>query len=112
MNRKKDIPSLLINGLFFYRLLMAFVAKYIIARLTILADIGTFMYGLPYDEYGLLPMLYQKFGLMMFLKKDVLGVAIISSIHFLCRFEILTFCVCSAIGYIGIRKFLIAARSD
>jgi len=111
LNRKKDIPTLLITGLFFYRILMAFVAKYIIARLTILADIGTFMYGLPYDEYGLLPMLYEKFGLMILLKKDVLGVAIISSIHFICHFEILTFCVCSAIGYIGIRKFLIAARS-
>lgn len=91
---------------------MAFVAKYIIARLTILADIGTFMYGLPYDEYGLLPMLYEKFGLMILFKKDVLGVAIISSIHFICHFEILTFCVCSAIGYIGIRKFLVAAKSD
>lgn len=112
MNRKKDIASLLITGLFFYRILMAFLAQFVIAKLTILADIGTFMYGLPYDEYGLLPMLYEKYGLMILFKKDVLGVAIISSIHFICHFKIVTFCVCSAIGYVGIRKFLIAARSD
>ena len=112
MIRKKDVASQLITGLFFYRILMAFVAKFVIARFTILADVGTFMYGLPYDEYGLLPMLYQKFGLMILLKKDVLGVAIISSIHFICHFELLTFCVCSAIGYVGIRRFLIAAKSE
>jgi len=111
LDRKYLTPEKLISYLFFYRILMAFVAKYIVARFTILADIGTFMYGLPYDEYGLLPMLYEKFGPMILLKKDVLGVAIISSIHFICHFEILTFCVCSAIGYIGIRKFLIAAKS-
>ncbi|MBR4158928.1 MAG: hypothetical protein IKT97_02580, partial [Spirochaetia bacterium] len=103
---------MLITGLFFYRLLMAFFAKYVIAKLTILADIGTFMYGLPYEEFGLLPMLYEKFGLMILFKKDVLGVAIISSIHFICHFEILTFCVCSAIGYVGIRRFLLAARTE
>jgi hypothetical protein len=112
LNRKKDIATLLITGLFFYRILMAFLAKFVIAKFTILADIGTFIYGLPYDEYGLLPMLYQKFGLMILLKKDVLGVAIISTIHFICHFEILTFCVCSAIGYVGISRFLLAARSD
>ena len=112
MNRKKTVAEQLIAFLFFYRILMAFLAKYVIAKLTILADIGTFMYGLPYDEYGLLPMLYKKFGLMLLLKKDVLGVAIISSLHFICRFEILTFCVCSAIGYVGIRRFLLAAKSE
>ena len=112
MNRKKDIASILIAGLFFYRILMAFVAEFVIKKLTILGDIGTFMYGLPYEEYGLLPMLYEKFGLMILFKKDVLGVAIISSIHFICHFEILTFCVCSAIGYVGIRRFLLAARTE
>lgn len=91
---------------------MAFVAKFIIARLTILADIGTFMYGLPYDEYGTVPMLFQKYGLLALFKKDELGIIIVSSIRLLCHFELLTFIVCSVVGYIGIRKFLIAAKSS
>ena len=112
MNRNKSIAEQLINFLFFYRIIMAFLAKYVIARLTILADIGTFMYGLPYDEFGTIPMLFQKHGLKIFFMKDELGVVIISLIRKICCFEMVTFCVCAAIGYIGIKIFLDTAKSS
>ena len=111
MNRKKDIPSLLITGLFFYRILMAFLAKFVVARFTILGDVGAFCYGLPHEKYGTLSMMIDKFGWKLLFMKDHLGVFIVSTLHSVLRFEILTFCVCSAIGYIGIRKFLLEAKS-
>ena len=111
MDRKKDIPSLLITGLFFYRILMAFLAKFVVARFTILGDVGAFCYGLPHEKYGTLSMMIDKFGWKLLFMKDHLGVFIVSALHSVLRFEILTFCVCSAIGYFGIRKFLVEAKS-
>ncbi|MBR4159865.1 MAG: hypothetical protein IKT97_07420, partial [Spirochaetia bacterium] len=112
MDRKKDIPSLLITGLLFYRILMAFLAKFVIARFTILGDIETFMYGEPVEEYGTITAMFGKYGLLTLFKKDELGIVIISLIHKICHFELLTFCVCAVIGYIGIRKFLVEAKSS
>ncbi len=112
MNRKKDITSLLITGLFFYRILMAFLAKFVIARFTILGDVGAFLYGLPLEKYGTLPMMLDKFGWKLLFMKDALGVFMISALHTMLRFEVLTFCVCSAIAYVGIRRFLLAAESS
>ena len=111
MNREKDIPSLLISGLFFYRIMMAFVAKFVVARFTILGDEGAFLYGLPHEKYGTLSMMIEKFGFKLLFMKDHLGVFIVSALHSVLHFEILTFCVCSAIGYFGIRKFLVEAKS-
>ena len=102
----------MITGLFFYRILMAFLAKFVIARFTILGDIETFMYGEPIEEYGTIPEMFSNYGLLTLFKKDELGIIIISLIHKICHFELLTFCVCSAIGYIGIRKFLLEAKSS
>ena len=112
MDRKKDIPSLLITGLFFYRILMAFLAQFVVARYTILGDVGAFLYGEPYEKYGTLAMMLEKFGFKLLFMKDALGVFIVSAIHQVLRFEFLTFCTCSAIGYFGIRRFLLAARSS
>ena len=112
MNRKKDIPSLLISGLFFYRILLAFLAQFVISRFTILGDVGAFLYGQPYEKYGTLSMMLDKFGFQLLFMKDALGVFIVSAIHAVLRVEILTFCVCSAIGYFGIRRFLVAAKSS
>ena len=91
MNRKKDITSLLITGLFFYRILMAFLAKFVIARFTILGDVGAFLYGLPLEKYGTLPMMLDKFGWKLLFMKDALGVFMISALHTMLRFEVLTF---------------------
>ena len=110
MNRKKDIPSLLITGLFFYRILMAFLAQFVIARFTILGDVGAFCYGLPHEKYGTLSMILEKFGWKLLFMKDHLGVFIVSALHAVLHFEVLTFCVCSAIAYVGIRRFLLAAE--
>ena len=90
---------------------MVFVAKFVIARFTILGDIETFMYGEPMEEYGTISMMFSKHGLMTLFKKDELGIVIISLIHKICHFDILTFCVCAVIGYIGIRRFLLEAKS-
>ncbi len=109
---KKDITARLIKYLFFYRILMAFLAKFVISRLTILGDVGAFLYGVPYEKYGTLSMMLEKFGFKLLFMKDALGVFIVSALHTVLHFEILTFCACSAIAYIGIRYFLIAAESD
>ena len=91
---------------------MAFLAKFVIARFTILGDVGAFLYGLPLEKYGTLPMMLDKFGWKLLFMKDALGVFMISALHTLLRFEVLTFCVCSAIAYVGIRRFLLAAESS
>ncbi len=112
MNRKKDIASQLITGLFFYRILMAFAAQFIVAKFTILGDVGAFLYGLPHEKYGTLAMMLDKFGIELLWHKDALGVFIVSALHKVLHFEILTFCLCSAVGYVGIRAFLKAAESS
>ena len=112
MNRKKTIAEQLIAFLFIYRILMAFLAEFVIAKFTILGDVGAFLYGEPYEKYGTLSMMIDKFGFQLLFMKDALGVFIISALHSVLRFRVLTFCVCSAIGYVGIRKFLLAAKSD
>ena len=112
MNRKKTIAEQLVTFLFFYRILLAFLAQFVISRFTILGDVGAFCYGLPHEKYGTLSMMLDKFGWKLLFMKDHLGVFIVSTLHSMLHFEVLTFCVCSAIGYIGIRKFLLAAKSD
>lgn len=112
MNRKKTIAEQLIAFLFIYRILMAFLAEFVVAKFTILGDVGAFLYGEPYEKYGTLSMMIDKFGFQLLFMKDALGVFIISALHSVLRFRVLTFCVCSAIGYFGIRKFLLAAKSD
>ena len=112
MNRKKTIAEQLIAFLFIYRILMAFLAEFVVAKFTILGDVGAFLYGEPYEKYGTLSMMIDKFGFQLLFMKDALGVFIISALHSVLRFRVLTFCVCSAIGYVGIRKFLLAAKSD
>lgn len=112
MNRKKTVAEQLIAFLFFYRILMAFLAEFVIAKFTILGDVGAFLYGEPYEKYGTLSMMIDKFGFQLFFMKDALGVFIISALHSILRLRVLTFCACSAIGYVGIRKFLLAAKSE
>ena len=112
MNRKKTVAELLIDCLFLYRILMAFLAKFVIARFTILGDVGAFLYGEPYSKYGTLSMMIEKFGFKLLFMKDALGVFIVSAFHKVLHFEVLTFCLCSAIAYVGIRRFLLAAKSD
>ena len=89
---------------------MAFFAQFVVARLTILGDVGAFCYGLPHEKYGALPMMLEKFGWKLFFMKDHLGVFIVSALHTVLHFEVLTFCVCSVIAYVGIRRFLLAAE--
>ena len=112
MIRKKDVTSQLITCLFFYRILMAFLAQCVISRFTILGDVGAFLYGLPHEKYGTLSMMLGKFGWKLLFMKDALGVFIVSALHKVLHFEVLTFCACSAIAYVGIRRFLLAAGSS
>lgn len=107
---KKTVAGQLITYLFFYRILMAFLAQFVVSRFTILGDVGAFLYGLPHEKYGTLSMMLEKFGWKLLLMKDALGVFIVSALHKVLHFEVLTFCVCSAIAYVGIRRFLLAAE--
>ena len=91
---------------------MTFVAEFFVSGFTGLGDEIAFMYGVPADKYGTVAEMFQRYGMKLFFMKDHFGVVIISSIHKLAHFEIITACICSLIAYLGIYRFLMAARSD
>lgn len=102
----------LIKYLLFYRILLSFAAEFVVSKFTILGDVSTFLDGTPLEEFGLLPDLFRKNGLKFLIMDDEFAISIISSINFILRIDVLTYCVCAFIGYIGIRRFLKAAESD
>lgn len=89
----------LINYLLLYRIIMSFVAEFVIAKMTKLGDVYFYMNHNPIEllnQYGF-KVLFDRYALPQF---------IVSSIRSVAGYDVLCYAVCSLVGYVGIRYFL------
>ena len=97
--KEKFFNNKLIDYLLFYRLILAFVAEFVIKKMTFLGDTGLYISSNPVELFYT-----YKFGI--FIERTLLPRFLIGSISSLLRYDILIHIFCSLIAYYGIRKFL------
>ena len=106
MNKKKDISSLLIKALFFYRILMAFVGEFVVKNMMHrLGDTKGYINTKPLE-------LIQQKGWHVLTDWVLLPRLVIGTISTVLVYRILVHIALSMIAFYGIYQFLKAAKTD